>query len=132
MARDQEISEIQACEFLSKFDLIDPDGTATIASAVAGAHCRMLTLPAGRVVYCLTFAGPCAWIAAAAGFTSASVTAQGLQMIEAQARKMHATSIGFQTARLGLVRRAVSSGYLRHSKPGGFTLSKRFQSNECS
>lgn len=125
MATDVEITEDAACKFLSQFKLIDPDGLATIASVVTGAHCRLMTLPAGRVVYCLTFAGPCAWIAAAAGVSDASVTAQGLQVIETSARTMGATSIGFQTARRGLVRRATACGYSSQCKPGGWVLSKR-------
>jgi hypothetical protein len=53
------------------------------------------------------------------------MTAEGLQMIEAQAVARGCRRVGFQTVRRGLVRRAMRRGYRITSETGaGFVLVK--------
>lgn len=125
MARLEKVSEADACAHLSSFRLVDPLGQATVQSAVRGCSCWRLSSPAGSVVFALSVRDGRAWVHAAAGRTSASMTRATFDAIEAVARGAGATWLGFQTARRGLVRRARASGFLLTQRAlPGFAMEK--------
>ncbi len=136
MAHLEEVTEAQACEALSRFRLIDPQGKATVQSAVAGARCLAVVTPHGTVTCAVRLNGRRAWISAAAGKTTAPAASLILAMLEAWAMAHGAAQIGFQTARPGLARIASRCGYLvgmlsppSTSTVSGFTARKRLNSS---
>lgn len=120
MATAQKITSIQAAAHLSTFDLVDPEGLATVGSVCRSGQCFALDLSTGRLVYVVELIGSALWITAAAGRTCAPSLASLLNHIEDQARRIGAHLVKFQTVRRGLVRLAQRLGYTQH----GFVLSK--------
>jgi hypothetical protein len=113
MVSSQEISRADAAAQLARFDLVDPEGCATVDSVVRNGKCFALDFPTGRMVYVVELIGSALWITAAAGRTRAATLAT-LSHIETQARAMGARLVKFQTVRRGLVRLASRAGYAQH------------------
>lgn len=113
----QKVSHAAAVlRYLASNRLIDPETgqRATpdaVASAVAAGVPFDLQIPAGRLLMVLQLRGSQLWIQGAVGTGSGDLTLNGLQFAEATARKVGCTSVGFQTARRGLVRKATRLGY---------------------
>lgn len=119
MVSAQKISRDQAAAHLCAFNLVDPEGSASVAGVCAAGECFALDFESGRLVYVVELIGPALWITAAAGRTQAAALAT-LQYIETQARAIGARLVKFQTVRRGLVRLARRAGYVQT----GFVLSK--------
>jgi hypothetical protein len=119
MVSAQKITSADAAAHLSAFDLVDPEGSATVASVCATGQCFALDFDSGRLVYVVQLIGSALWITAAAGHTQAAARAT-LAFIESQARTAGARLVKFQTVRHGLVRLARRSGYVQ----SGYVLSK--------
>ena len=71
----------------------------------------MLDAPGNRLGYALKPVGRELWIQAAGGEGAADLTSAGLTVIEGQAVGLF-ESVGFQTRRAGLVRKAKKLGYI--------------------
>lgn len=65
----------------------------------------------GEFAYALIPAGRELWIQAAGGKAKIDLTDLGLGAIEAQAKAARFESVGFQTRRKGLVKKAIAHGY---------------------
>lgn len=124
MAQVEEIGEAQACDYLSRFRLVDPLGRDTVATAVRGCRCWRVSCPAGCVVFAMRIKAGRAWVSCAAGETR-GMTATLLAAIEDRARAAGAGWVGFQTVRRGMLRRVRPFGYVetKRSLPG-FAMEK--------
>ena len=92
--------------------IVDPAGMATPRSVAQTGQAYRLQTTAGELVFNVTkTASGAMWIEAAAGNGADDLTAAGFEMIEAIAQAAAAHSVGFQTARPGLVRKAQRHGY---------------------
>jgi len=69
--------------------------------------------------YVLKIDGPEVWVMLAGGSASVDLSAHGLQLIEQQSAAFD--SVGFQTRRRGLVKKAIKAGYEVH----GYILRKK-------
>ncbi|TAH10516.1 MAG: hypothetical protein EAZ11_12285 [Curvibacter sp.] len=118
------LSERHACNYLSKFRLVDPLGRETLAEAVRGAWCLRLISDKGSMVLCVKSVNGRLWIAAAGAESRQSMTADVLAWAMEKARQWRAVGVGFQTARPGLVRRACALGYVARPCGNGWTLEK--------
>lgn len=103
----------QAGSLLAGLHTLDPRGIATPADIRRMAdegHCFSLTADNGaQAVYVLMVRNGQAWIEAAAAHGAVDFTRDGLAVIERQAERLD--SVAFQTARRGLVRKAMKRGY---------------------
>ena len=111
----REIDAHTAARYLSEYDLVDPDGLATVDSVCKAGQAYEMDLSRsfnGKLVYVLEVCGPIAWITAAAG-TTRGAAASVLWFIERQARALGASILQFQTVRRGLMRLAERRGYER-------------------
>lgn len=102
--------------YLSCPRLVDPETGQrptheAVASAVDAGVPFDVQLPAGRLLMVLQLRGPQLWIQGAVGNGPGDLTQDGLQFVEATARQAGCTSVAFQTARRGLVRKATRMGY---------------------
>ncbi len=111
MAHGQKITEADACTYLAGFRFIDPHGQPVAEVPVTGGSCFRLQTPAGEAVYVVRLVGSRLWVSAAAGKTVASICPALALMLQEHARQCGALSVGFQTARRGLVRRAQAQGF---------------------
>lgn len=91
--------------------ITDPAGQATPESVTSCGQSFELTTKAGRLVFTVTQKQDCLWIEGAAGNGADDMTAHGLAFIENMAKVAGLDSVGFQTARPGLARKAVKQGY---------------------
>lgn len=91
--------------------LIDPSCDATPKSAAQAGQSFALKTPAGTLIFTTTERGQQLWIEAAAGQGADDMTAHGLALIEGMAQGAGLASVGFQTARPGLMRKAQKQGY---------------------
>lgn len=82
---------------------------------------RLQGLSGAEFGYALKVAGSELWIQAAGGAAKIDLTVLGLALIEQQARNAHLKSVGFQTRRRGLVRKAIKAGY----QVDGYILRKK-------
>lgn len=111
----QKISTSEAASFLGRHRLIDPQGAETLDGALHGAACFAVEDESGKAVFAAKLHGGKLWISAAAGNAKPGKAAvfdsleSGILQL-AQAAK--AESIGFQTARRGLVKKAKGAGYI--------------------
>lgn len=80
---------------------------------------RLENMPGTQMAYALKPVGSELWIQAGAGIATADLTAIGLAVIEKQAAGVF-KSVGFQTRRKGLVKKAMRLGYV----VDGFILRK--------
>lgn len=71
---------------------------------------KLQNLPGAEMAYALKAAGSELWIQAGGGSASVDLTALGLAAIERQAAGGF-KSVGFQTRRRGLVKKAMRAGY---------------------
>lgn len=109
-----------ACAFLDRFAFKLPPGCSlNLPQLVAAGQAYEFSSSNGRLVYVLQQFGTDLWITAAAGTTQRG-TRTALQLIELQARLARARRVCFQTARPGLMRLAMRSGYQRE----GWTFTK--------
>lgn len=72
---------------------------------------KLENLPGSELAYALKEAGGELWIQAAGGSAPVDLTAFGLAAIEQQAAGVF-KSVGFQTRRRGLVKKAMRAGYV--------------------
>lgn len=105
-----------AARMLAGLERRDPRGIATPQDVIDVAHkggtCFALTdATGGQIVYVLAIHKSQAWIHAAVGQGGADMTAVALPVIERQALGEGLHSVGFLTARPGLVRKAEKHGY---------------------
>lgn len=120
----QEISREQACEFLARFDFIEPNGRpASVRAVVARGWPFLVQHSGGQLVYVLEQLGPDAWITAAGG-TTRRAALDVLQLVELQARMAGLRRVCFQTVRPGLMRLATRAGYLQS---GAWTFTKELR-----
>lgn len=91
--------------------ITDPAGRATPQSVANSGQSFELKTSAGRLVFTVTRIDDCMWIEGAAGNGADDMTAYGLAFIEGMAEAAGLDSVGFQTARPGLARKAVKQGY---------------------
>lgn len=90
----------------------DPSGLSTEQSMHHTARCGQCyaaTSESGQAVYVVRVENGVAWVDAAKGFGATDWTAALLPIIEMQAKGL--ASVGFQTERRGLVKRAQKQGY---------------------
>lgn len=107
----QEISRAEACEFLARFDFIDPQGRpASVRAVVARGWPFLIEHSGGRLVYVLEQLGRDAWITAAGGNTRQAAR-DVLRLVELQAAMAGLLRVRFQTVRPGLMRLAKRAGY---------------------
>lgn len=128
-AQVHEVSRAAALlAYLGSPRLVDPEtGERPSADAVSsvvqtGVHFDLQT-EAGRLLMVLDLRGDLLWIGGAVGKGSGDLTAAGLAFAEATARQAGCMAVGFQTARRGLVRKALRLGYVAD----GFQLKKALQ-----
>lgn len=108
----QKISTSEAASFLGRHRLIDPQGAETLAGALHGAACFAVEDESGKAVFAAKLHGGKLWISAAAGGGKAAVFDSLESAIVQLAKAAKAESIGFQTARRGLVKKAKGAGYI--------------------
>jgi hypothetical protein len=112
----------EAFAMLAGVEVLDPRGNTTpddLQRMCELGHCFAATPDGGgQAVYVLHVKNGQAWVQAAKGEGHADLTRVVLPCIELQADGLD--SIGFQTARRGLVRKAVRQGY----RVAGFMLVK--------
>lgn len=82
---------------------------------------RLQGLKGAEFGYALKVAGSELWIQAAGGAAKIDLTIFGLALIEQQAKGAALKSVGFQTRRRGLVRKAIKAGY----QVDGYILRKK-------
>lgn len=118
MASDKEIAlgtiesvaPLDAQRAYSCCKFIDPEGKATPQSvALAGQSFRLQT-KTGSLVYTVSMFDRELWIDGAVG-AGRGMTRAGLIVIEAMAASWGCQSVGFQTARRGLIKLAKLAGY---------------------
>lgn len=85
--------------------------------------CQFFVLSGGTFAYALLPAGRELWIQAAGGKDAQDLTRLGLAAIEAQGKAARFESVGFQTRRKGLVKKAQALGY----EIDGFILRKKIK-----
>lgn len=91
--------------------LHDPSGQATPETAAHAGQSFALRTPRGTLTFTTVQRGGELWIEAAAGQGADNMTAHGLALIEGMAQGAGLGSVGFQTARPGLARKAIKQGY---------------------
>lgn len=84
-------------------------------------QCYAATSERGQAVYVVRIENGVAWVDAAKGFGATDWTAALLPIVEMQAKGL--ASVGFQTKRRGLVRRAEKQGY----HIAGYIMKKELQ-----
>lgn len=89
----------------------DPIGQATPESLARNGHSFALQTPGGTLIFTVKTLGACLWIEAGTGRGADDMTAYGAALIEGMAKGAGLASVGFQTARPGLVRKAKKQGY---------------------
>lgn len=116
------ISEAEALEELQSTTRNDPTGLATHESIAAAGQAFELQAGGGGGLFVVSKRGAMLWIHAAHGGDSADdLTELGLQLIEEMARRAGCDTVGFQTARPGLVKKTTQLGY----KATGWILTKK-------
>ena len=106
-----KISTCEAAEFFQGFRLVDPKGSETLAQALTGAACFAVEDESGKSVFAVRKEGQTLWVCAAAGAGKQAVFDSLERGIFELAGEVGAASIGFQTARRGLVAKAKKAGY---------------------
>lgn len=107
----EKISTSEASEFFQGFRLVDPKGSETLAQALTGAACFAVEDECGKSVFAVRKEGQKLWVCAAAGAGKHAVFDSLERGIFELAGEVGASSIGFQTARRGLVAKAKKAGY---------------------
>ncbi|MBN9407627.1 MAG: hypothetical protein J0H69_00630 [Burkholderiales bacterium] len=94
------------------FSLVDAQGAmASLDACLLSAKCFRLESAAGDIVFALEFSQGEAWVTVAAGPTACPMSPALDAALVALARMHSCTSLGFQTARRGLVRVAGRLGW---------------------
>lgn len=110
-----ELSRLEAplaAALLAGCEHLDASGRTApqdIEHMAATGQCFAATAPQAQAVYVVEVKNGIAWISAAKGFGPLDWSAMLLPIIEAQAKGCAAVS--FQTARPGLVKKAMKQGY---------------------
>lgn len=116
------ITEAEALQDLQATTRNDPTGLATHESLAASGQAFELEAGGGGGLFVVSRRGSMLWVHAAHGGDSADdLTELGLELIEEMARRAGCDTVGFQTARRGLVRKTERLGY----EPAGWIMKKR-------
>ena len=107
VVRAASLAEVRDLLALAERDDVQQIG---LDEVLTGCFFFLLDAPDDRLAYGLKPVGRELWIQAAGGEGRADLTGAGLQIIEEQAAGLFA-SVGFQTRRAGLVRKAQKFGY---------------------
>jgi hypothetical protein len=109
------IEPAAASSMLAGVERFDPCGIATpdqVAELVHGGQCfAFTTRDGGRCTYVLTVRGRQLCVKAAQGAGGRDLADLVMALAEGQARDAGLSSVSFQTARRGLVRKAEKRGY---------------------
>lgn len=108
------IAETTAAAVLSLLELAAGDDVQGVGLLEIVSGCqffRLSGLNGAEFGYALRVAGSELWIQAAGGAAGIDLTKFGLASIEQQAIAAGLGSVGFQTRRRGLVRKAIAAGY---------------------
>lgn len=106
---------------------LDPEGKATPESLAWAGPSFGIETEEGRATFTLSEAAGKCWIHAAVG-AGRGMTEAGLRVIESIAVRAGCVSVGFQTQRRGLVRKARELGYVIAGQIGtGHVMEKKLQ-----
>lgn len=107
----QKIEPGRAAAVLEAAAMSDPAKRSTPASIAESGECFQLTADGSEGVFVLQRKGAGLWISGAGAVQSKGLTGTGLQVIEQIAKQSDCQTVGFQTARPGLVRLAKKQGF---------------------
>ena len=113
-----------AAALLVGCERLDPTGMSTaqdLRAMTEAGQCYAATTDGAQAVYVVKVCNGVAWVDACKGAGAVDWSSALLPVIEAQAKGLF--SVGFQTARPGLVRKAKKQGY----EVAGWILRKKLQ-----
>ncbi|MDO9011331.1 MAG: hypothetical protein Q7U78_05925 [Gallionella sp.] len=108
------ISEAGAAAAMPLLNLAIADDVQGVGLENIISGCKFFILsgvPGSKFAYAVKAAGSELWVQAAGGSGAVDLSAFGLAVIEQQAAAAGLGSVGFQTRRRGLVRKAARAGY---------------------
>ena len=106
-----QISASSAVQALQGARLDDPARTADLGDLCASGQCFELVGDGVRAVYEVQLQRGTAWVSALAGSGKTPLIDAVMSLVDVQARDAGAQQIAFQTARPGLMKKAVKHGY---------------------
>lgn len=108
---------------LAAAGLADPAGWTTPEGIAAAGEAFSLTVGDQSGVFVLEKRGARMWVSGAGAVKTVNLAEPGLQVIAAAAGRAGCSSVGFQTGRAGLVRRAKKQGF----RVVGFIMEKNIK-----
>lgn len=120
-----EISQVSAAQAVAVMRAVkhmaDPSNMDTLESIAGNGECFRFAVGESEGVFVVKKKGCHLWVSAAAALASAGLAKIGMQAMDAIAVQAQCRTVGFQTARAGLVRLAKKQGY----RVTGFIMEKR-------
>lgn len=116
-----QVSRAQASAMLAAAQVVDPARMSSHDDIASAGECFSLSHAGSSCVFVVRKKDRHLWVSGAAAIASKGLAKVGMQALDALAAQAQCQTIGFQTARAGLVKLAKKNGY----RITGFILEKR-------